>query len=219
MNAAGAGGLAGVLGWLLFFVAVAVDPTPPTLGASAADVLDHVAGHRRAMLAAAFLFGCGSSLFMVWGAALAKLMRDREGDGGWLWLVVLGANCACWALNLVASFLLLAMASRGFRAGGTLAELQIDLFNYAAIFTGFGSAVLVPAASLVMARTGLLSKRLGQIGFAVTALQLLFVLTAWFSSGPMTGGGPVTIAGFTTLGLWLLATSIAMLVAARRHSS
>ena len=37
-NASIAGGIAGIVGWVVFFVAFVLAPTPPTLGASAAAI-------------------------------------------------------------------------------------------------------------------------------------------------------------------------------------
>jgi hypothetical protein len=46
----------------------------------------------------------------------------------------------------------------------------------------------------------------------VTAIQVIYLFTAFFNDGLMVGGGLITIAGFTLLGLWLLAVSIVMIV-------
>ena len=63
-----------------------------------------------------------------------------------------------------------------------------------------------------MIRTGELSPTLGWLGLVVTVSQVIYLFTAFFTDGFMVGGGPITIAGFTLLGLWLLAVSIAMIV-------
>jgi hypothetical protein len=55
---------------------------------------------------------------------------------------------------------------------------------------------------------------LGQFGLIVAAIQVIYLFTAFFTEGLMVGGGSITIAGFTLLGLWLLAVSIAMIVRA-----
>lgn len=63
---------------------------------------------------------------------------------------------------------------------------------------------------MVMIRTGEIARTLGQLGLLVAAIQVVYLLTAFFNDGLMVGGG--LIAGFTLLGLWLLAVSIAMIV-------
>ena len=65
-----------------------------------------------------------------------------------------------------------------------------------------------------MIRTGEIARVLGQLGLLVAAVQIIYLFTAFFSDGVMVGGGAITIAGFTLLGLWLLAVSIAMIVRA-----
>ena len=54
---------------------------------------------------------------------------------------------------------------------------------------------------------------LALIGAACSAAQS--TPTGVAAPAPMAGGGLVTIAGFTTLGLWFLAVSIAMLIKPR----
>lgn len=63
-----------------------------------------------------------------------------------------------------------------------------------------------------MIRTREIARTLGQLGLLVAAIQVVYLLTAFFNDGLMVGGGLITIAGFTLLGLWLLAVSIAMIV-------
>ena len=54
-----------------------------------------------------------ATLFMIWGAAVARLMRDHEGDGAWLYLAFLSASTAGWAVNIVASFIWMVLSARG----------------------------------------------------------------------------------------------------------
>jgi hypothetical protein len=65
-----------------------------------------------------------------------------------------------------------------------------------------------------MLRTGELARALGLIGLAVSALQVVYLFTAFFTDGVMVGDGPVTIAGFAVLGLWPLVVSVMMIVRA-----
>ncbi len=76
------------------------------------------------------------------------------------------------------------------------------------------AVAFVAAASVVMIRTGEIARFLGQLGLVVTAIQVIYLFTAFFNDGLMVGGGLITIAGFTLLGLWLLAVSITMIVRA-----
>ena len=77
-----------------------------------------------------------------------------------------------------------------------------DIINYGYIFTGFGSVAFVAVASVAMIRTGEVSGMLGQLGLIVAVIQVAYLLTAFFNSGLMVGGGIITIAGFALV--WAL---------------
>lgn len=65
-----------------------------------------------------------------------------------------------------------------------------------------------------MMHTGEVARVMGQLGLLVAAIQVIYLFTAFFTGGLMVGGGPVTIAGFSLLGLWLLGVSVMMIVRA-----
>jgi hypothetical protein len=213
-NASIAGGVAGIIGWVVFGVAFALAPTPPTLEASATEIIRYSTEHHRETLIAAFLFATTAPLFIVWTGALAARLRDAEGEGAWLYLVFLGGSTLALAVLTSVSFIWMALSGRGWTAGEGIAQTLSDIANYGYIFTGFGSVVFVGAAALVMMRTGEVARLLGQLGLLVAAIQVVYLFTAFFTGGLMVGGGPVTIAGFSLLGLWLLGVSVMMIVRA-----
>ena len=209
-----AGGVAGVIGWVIFVVAFMLAPTPPTLGASAGEIVKYFAAHHTATLNSAFLFAVTAPVFGVWAGAVAMRLRDAEGEGAWLYLTFLSGVTVTFAVDVGASFVFMALSDRGWMLGDAAAVALADLANYGYIFTGFGSVLFVAAASVVMIRTGVYARVLGQTGLVVAAIQVVYLSTAYFTTGIMVGGGPITIAGFTVLGLWLLAVSIVMIVRA-----
>ncbi len=211
-NASIAGGIAGIVGWVVFFVAFVLAPTPPTLGASAADIARYYTENHHGTLIAAFLFATTAPLFTIWAGVLAARLRDAEREGAWLYLAFLAGVIVTLAVDVAASFIWMALSGRGWTAGDATAQTLSDIANYGYIFTGFGSVAFVGAASVVMIRTGEIARTLGQLGLLVAAIQVVYLLTAFFNDGLMVGGGLITIAGFTLLGLWLLAVSIAMIV-------
>ena len=211
-NASIAGGIAGIVGWGLFFVAFVLAPTPPTLGASATEIVRYTTEHHNATLIAAFLFATTATLFTIWAGVLAARLRDAEREGAWLYLAFLAGVIVTLSVNVSASFIWMALSGRGWTAGDATAQTLSDIINYGYIFTGFGSVPFVGAASIVMIRTGEIARTLGQLGLLVAAIQVVYLFTAFFNDGLMVGGGVITIAGFTLLGLWLLAVSIAMIV-------
>jgi len=208
------GGVAGIIGCVLFFIAFALAPTPPTLGANASEIVRYSTEHHGAMLLAAFLFGATAPFLMTWSGALAARLRDAEGDGAWLYLVFLATATLTSTISTAASFVWMTFSSRGWNAGDPIAQTLMDMVNYGYIFVGFGSIAFVPAASAVMIRSSEVARWLGQVGIVVAVLQAIYLFTAFFTEGVMIGGGPITIIGFTALGLWLLAVAIVMTVRA-----
>jgi hypothetical protein len=211
-NASVAGGIAGIAGWAVFFIAFIVAPTPPTLGASAEEITRYYAEHHNGTLASAFLFATVAPLFAIWAGALAARLRGAEGEGAWLYFAFLAAVSVSLAVDVCASFVWMALSGRGWTFGGATAQTLSDIANYGFIFTGFGAVAFVATASVVMVRTGEIARTLGHLGVVVAAIQIIYLLTAFFTDGIMVGGGIITIAGFTVLGLWLLAVSIAMIM-------
>jgi hypothetical protein len=213
-NASIAGGIAGIIGWVIFFVAFVLAPTPPTLGASAADITRYFNEHHTATLVSAFLFATTAVPFTPWAGALAARLREAEGAGAWLYLTFLSGVIVTFAVDVSASSIFMALSDRGWALGDASAQILADITNYAYIFTGFGSVVFVTAASVVMIRTGEVARMLGQLGLLVAVIQIISLFTAFFTDGFMVGGGLISIAGFTLLGLWWLAVSIVMIVRA-----
>ena len=83
--------IAGIIGWVLFVVAFALAPTPPTLGAAAADIVQYSVAHHGPMLVAAFLFGATAPFLLIWAGALASRLRDAQGQPALpCW------GCGCW---------------------------------------------------------------------------------------------------------------------------
>jgi hypothetical protein len=210
-----AGGIAGVVGWVVLLVAFMLAPTPPTLGASASDITKYFSEHHTAVLFSSFLYGAAAFPFALWAGALAAKLRQAEGEAAWLYLTFLSGVIVTIAVNVCASFVSMALSGRGWAMGDANAQMLADITNYAYIFTGFGTAVFVAAASAVMIRSGAIAPWLGQAGLIVAVIQVVSLTTAFFSDGIMVGGGSVFIAGFMILGLWLLAVSIGMIARAR----
>ena len=129
-----------------------------------------------------------------------------------MYLALLAGVAVTLAVDVAASFIWMALSGRGWTSGDAIALTLSDIINYGYIFTGFGSVAFVAVASVAMIRTGEVSGMLGQLGLIVAVIQVAYLLTAFFNSGLMVGGGIITIAGFALLGLWLLAVSIAMIV-------
>jgi hypothetical protein len=187
-NASIAGGIAGIVGWVVFFVAFVLAPTPPTLRASAADIARYYMEHHHGTLISAFLFATTATLFAIWAGVPAARLRDAEREGAWLYLAFLAGVIVTLAVDVSASFIWMALSGRGWTAGDATPQTLSDIANYGYIFTGFGSVAFVGAASVVMIRTGEIARSLGQLGLVVTAIQVIYLFTAFFNDGLMVGG-------------------------------
>jgi hypothetical protein len=76
-------------------------PTPPTLGASAAEITRYYTEHHSGTLG--FLFATVAPLFAIWAGALAARLRDAEGEGAWLYLAFLAGVTVTLAVDVCAS--------------------------------------------------------------------------------------------------------------------
>ena len=128
-NASIAGGSAGIVGWVLFFVAFVLAPTPPTLGASATEIVPYGTEHHNATLIAAFLFATTATLFTMWAGILAARLRDAEREGAWLYLAFLAGVIVTLSVNVSASFIWMALSGRGWTAGDPTAQTLSDIIN------------------------------------------------------------------------------------------
>ncbi len=79
--------------------------------------------------------------------------------------------------------------------------LQMDIIAYGAVI-GFGMALMATAASVVILRTGVLSRWLGWLGLFSSALMVVGGL--WLIGGDESG--PPAMVAFTGVGVWLVWT-------------
>jgi hypothetical protein len=118
-NASIVGGIAGIIGWAVFAVAFAIAPTPPTLGASAAEITRYYGEHHAATLISAFLFATTAPLFAIWAGPLAARLRAAEGEAAWLYLTFVTGTAVTLAVDVCASFMFMALSGRGWTLGVT----------------------------------------------------------------------------------------------------
>jgi hypothetical protein len=206
-------GAAGLVAALFFFVGFIVDPTPPTAGQTAASILQH-AGFSAADRAAAVSFGLSAAALLVFVTGLRAWFGAISGAPAWWRTVLLSGGIATASLLLVASTLFFTLASRPV-TDPQLVTLTTDWANYAFVFAGFPVLITVGALTALMLATGGPLALLGRLGVAVTTLQLLFLATLFFTSGPLVTGGVVSIIGFGAAALFFTLTAVAVLWFAR----
>ena len=195
--------LAAALGFLIV-------PDPPAVDEGSEFVLNFFALNDSDILWQAFFFGL-AGVFLLWFAGtLAGAIRRAENDpAGRLPAIVVasaGAAVACFQVGVIA---VCAIASGVEVMDQGVAYGIYQLGNFAFVMTDFPAAAFVLAASLGIARTGLLPGSVAWVGGIVAVLLLvnaggrLFADNATFAAGGTTG----TIV-FIAFIFWVLVTSI-----------
>ena len=204
---AGAAGFAGAAGLGASFTVL---PAPPALTAPLAVLTRYAAGHHHAMLAAAWLEGTGTLLYVIFALALVHLAGPRAGLAG---RVTALAAAVVLAVSLVYDLLLIAIAQSAALGGEqtTTALVAYGLFAAAEHVFLLAPPLLLPLG-LILLRTpilprpfALLAVILGVTG-PVLGLVGLFTVTA-NNNGP---AGAAINALVGAQGLWMIAAAVAM---------
>jgi hypothetical protein len=95
-------GWAGVAFVVLSGVIVVLSPFWPPLGASAAEVASYYRDHRMPFLVGNYLAIAAAVPSFLQLSALAMMIKRAEGEGGWLWIAVLGSVLLAHATGAMA---------------------------------------------------------------------------------------------------------------------
>ena len=204
-------GLLGVTAVLLFVIAFAADPTPPVAGAAGADVVRHALQFSAADRLAGFTFAAGGVLLGAFAAALRPALRATLRDE-WVATAMLAGAVAGGTLITATAVLFFAIGSRGATLDPQLAGLLSDVANYGFVFAGFGVLVFVACAVTLMLRARGAMRVLGELGIGACALLVLYLCTAFFSSGPVAAGAVVSIIAFAGATVWFALVALALLL-------
>lgn len=207
-------GTLGVVSVISFMAAFLLDPLPPTAGANAGTVLDHMATTGGADRAAAFLLGVSAAALVPFFAGVRAWFEGISGAPRW-WGAAMFGGALVTATSLLVTSSLLFLLSTHSPPNGDIGTYLNDGVNYGFVFTGFGVIVTVGSLAALMLATGGPLALLGRLGAVVTLLQLPFLATAFFSSGPLVAGGGATIAGFAATAVFLILTAVSVLWFAR----
>ena len=191
-------------------VAFLIVPDPPAADEGSEFILNFVAVNDSDLLWQAFFFGLGG-VFLLWFAGtLAVALRRAQGDR----LDRTPAIAAAAAATAVALFLL-GVTSIGALASGVermdqgVAYGMYQLGSFAFVMTDFPAAAFVWAASLGIARSGLLPASVGWVGGVV---GLLLVANAGgrllADSADFAPGGTVNTVAFALFLFWVFVTSV-----------
>src|SRR5215471_15709010 len=83
------GGIAGIVFVALTGAPLLIAPPPPPAGTPAADVVAFYTNHRNALLLSDWVAALGIVPSFVFLACVVAVVRESEGERGWLWLLSL----------------------------------------------------------------------------------------------------------------------------------
>jgi hypothetical protein len=166
---------------------------------SGAEILrDLQAHHGSAFYVGTAMELLGFAALLGFVAYLASVLREAEGEHGWLWLTALGGGLLTLAIKLSSAAPILAAVWRVDDLDATTARTLVDINSFA-FFVSFATfALLVGPAAVVALRTGLLPRWLAMAGVVLSAAQLV---TMAF------GITPAAVVPFMLSVLWLGAVS------------
>lgn len=214
------GGIAGILFVVVFIAGILVQGDTPMLEDDADEIRAFFADSddSNLYLVGDWLTGVAFVLFFLpFISALRSVLGPADPSGG------------MWArLAFIGGVLMLAFGAASSMAFGALALTQAEALDDSTLLFangisqyGFGSAVplgmvafLLPA-SLVIVASGVLWRWLGIFGLVLALLAIVGAL--WVVDGDQTSGlGILGILAFIGFGVWVLITSVGMLMADRR---
>ena len=145
------------------------------------------------------------ALFLPFLAYLCSLLREAEGEGGWLAPAALAAGVARMTVKLAS--VAPDIAANHLAAGAMHSALE-NIANVATVISMYPLALLFAAVAIIALRTRVLSRWLGY-GAAVTAAAL--AVNAVFINATI-------VPAFLLFAIWTLAASAVLFVKARSQA-
>jgi hypothetical protein len=191
-------------------VAFLIVPDPPSADEGSEFILNFFALNDSDVLWQSFFFGLGGVFLLWFGGTLATALRRAEGDTPTrIPAIVIASAGAAVALFLVG------VSSVGALASGVEVMDQgvgyglYQLGSFAFVMTDFPAAAFVWAASVGIARTGLLPESVGWVGGIV---GLLLIVNAGgrllADSADFAPGGTVNTIAFAFFLFWVFVASV-----------
>lgn len=191
---------------LVVFPAVAPDVLP-VLGASPASVVSYFASHKMAFLIGNYLGVLGVVPGLVTLSYLTALFRRREGEDGWLWLLVFGSGLFAFGVATTALIVLQAipfLSAPGLEVGAK-AISDLGEVAFALMMVGvLAFALSVAWATLV---TRALPRWVATWGFVTAGVAFVASLGSIWTPPVLAGGGPVTSLALVVWVCWFGAIS------------
>ena len=145
------------------------------------------------------------ALFLPFLAYLCLVLREAEGEHGWLTMAALAAGTAGITIKLGSGAPEIAA---NHLANGIVHNALQDIANVATVTSMYPLALMLGAVAVIVLRTRVLSRWLGY-GAAVTAAAL--AVNAGFINATI-------VPAFLLFAVWTLAASAVLFVKARNHA-
>ena len=188
--------------------------TPPKHDDPAAKVAAYFVDNRTKILTSWYIVGLGMVFFLWFLGSLRQVLAQAEGGTGRLSSVVFGSGVMLITLlavhGAVDATLAFNVAGEGNQA--VVRALYGLSMMLASGFLSFPDAAFFLAASVVIVRTGVISRWLGWAALPIGLVQLLGGGAILATSGPFAADGAIGYITFITLMLWILAASILMVL-------
>jgi len=149
--------------------------------------------------------GAALALFLPFLAYLCALLRQAEGEHGWLATAALAAGVAGMTIKLASGAP--EIAANHLASGAVHNALQ-DIANTATVISMYPLALLAAAVAIIALRTRILPRWLGY-GSAVTAAALAVNAAFLYAT---------IVPAFLLFTLWTLAASVTLFIKARSQA-
>jgi hypothetical protein len=206
------GAATGILFVVLLLVSVFLAPATPDINAAPKDISAYFSDHRNVVLVSSYIGGLAVPVFLWFLGSLVQTLRRAEGEHARLSIVCLGGGVTTAAIALAtAGFTAtLAWSSALHDDGGAVRALFV-LSAIGLQFIYFAMAAFVASASVLMIRTGVVSRWIGEAG-VVFAMVMLVGAASFASSGVFQPNGGPAFAALSAFAAWMLAVSVRMVM-------
>jgi hypothetical protein len=150
----------------------------------------------------------GFAAFVFFLAYLYGVLRDAEGQGGWLATAALGGGLLAVAVKLASYGSMWALITRRDVLSAEAARTLTDLGSGAFFASWFTHGIFLLAASAVALQTGVLPRILGWLGLVLGVGCVVAIMAP--TAGP-------AVVPYLLSGLWVVAVSVVLLRRAGRE--
>ncbi len=180
-------------------------PQPPVGAVSGQQLADYLSSNRTASLVSAVHVSLTTLFFFWFAAALKPVLRALEGGPGTNSTLAFGAAAVVAAMVWVVTGIFAGLSYRPPRDPAVLEAVW-----YAArggyVLIGFPAAIFAGASGSILIRPSGIWRALGVIALIAALLELLGTTSFLIELGPL------GFLGFVVLAVWVLATSIRILI-------